>query len=902
MVRLPVRPRPACAPVPRVEPLERRRLLDAVPHDPGMMDEHSAVMALVPDAAVTHAAVRSGAWSDPGTWGGSQVPGAGANVLVPAGLAVVFDRIDPAPLRTVRVDGTLSFATAQGTQLTVDTLVVTPAGALVIGTASEPVRDDVTARVVFADRGAIDTTWDPRLFSRGLVSMGTTSVFGSARTGFAALAGPATRGTHTLVLAEAPQNWKAGDTLALSGTSAIENQDETLKVVAVQGRFVRVDRPLAWTHAAPRVGLPVYVADVSRNVVFASENQQTGRDNVARRGHVMFLHTPHVDVNNAAFDHLGRTDKSVRINDPRLDSAGRLVPGTGTNARARYAVHFHRAGTEGATGPAAVRGSVVEGGAGWGFVNHSSDVVFEDDVSHDVAGAGFVAEAGDEVGAFRHNLALRSAGTGAPDVEGIESRKDVQDFGHEGNGFWFQGPGTEVEGNVAAGQRDGGFVYFTRGLEQANLGTTRFRSSNLTDPSQAGGEPSVNVGDVPIKLFRNNYAYACGDAFESWYHLMDGPRFGRSTVEGFVTWGNRFNRAVFLPYTRNVTVRNLRAVSRVRAPYGFGVARNDFTANLEIENARVEGFEVGIMAPSRGDTTVRGGWLNNVQNVQAGPALEAGRSVDVSAVRFGHLPPESLKGRAQYDLFFDPGANTFAPANHDLAPVFATDTIRVNGSQAYRPEQAADFVPYPAGAASTPAYVPRELLNRTNRQLWAIYGLAVGGAGAPGYAADPGRPRSNLLLGDLAADVPEVRLDSVKYTRRIADYPLAYTVEGGAAVVDPSPPDLRPGWNVLTRLVEGRRRSVFVYGDVAPPAVVSARPGSMNPLALPRGVTVLVRVLDDSIGETIVTHTYTDLSTRPVQTRPDGSRYIALDFQTSDLAGNLVSATLELTLDPSAPM
>src|SRR5688500_16233676 len=115
----------------------------------------------------------------------------------------------------------------------------------------------------------------------------------------------------------------------------------------------------------------------------------------------MLVHSPDVDVNHAPFDHLGRPDKDVRINDPVLDDAGHLVPCTGTNPRGRHGLHLHRTGTDFSHAPATVRGSVVRDSVGWGFVNLSSNAVFENDVSYNVFGAGFVTEAGDEIGAFR---------------------------------------------------------------------------------------------------------------------------------------------------------------------------------------------------------------------------------------------------------------------------------------------------------------------------------------------------------------------------------------------------------------------------------------------------------------------------------------------------------------------
>src|SRR6185436_16198641 len=98
--------------------------------------------------------------------------------------------------------------------------------------------------------------------------------------------------------------------------------------------------------------------------------------------------------------------------------------------------------------PVRVRGCVATHSPGWGFVNHSSNVDIDDNVTFNVAGSGFVTEAGDEVGSFRHNLAVRSKGSGDDE----DSRRKLQDFGHEGDGFWFQGGGVIVEDNIATGQ------------------------------------------------------------------------------------------------------------------------------------------------------------------------------------------------------------------------------------------------------------------------------------------------------------------------------------------------------------------------------------------------------------------------------------------------------------------
>jgi hypothetical protein len=281
--------------------------------------------------------------------------------------------------------------------------------------------------------------------------------------------------------------------------------------------------------------------------------------------------------------------------------------------------------------------------------------------------------------------------------------------------------------------------------------------------------------------------------------------------------------------------------------------------------------------------------------------MESGRAVDVGAVRFGRLSAAALRGRRQYDVYLEPGV--LAPAVRDLTSVFGDDTVRLNGREVYRREQAAAAVPYPAGAAATPAYVPAELVGKSNRQLWDEYHLAVGGAVAPATAEDFGRPRTNGLVGAGAAHLPALALASKKYVSRLPGYSLVYTPAGGQPVRDPLPADLHEGWNLVTRAVGGVRRTFLVYGDTTAPVLLPQRsPLVVNPLALSRGFTVEATVADDSIGPVVITRTFTGLPERPVQRRADGSRFIALDFPTSDLAGNGARTVLELNLDDAAPL
>src|SRR6185295_18014305 len=93
---------------------------------------------------------QNGAWSNPATWQGGQVPTANQIVRIAAGHTVTID--DTAAVAyTLAIDGKLVFATSVNTRLKVTNLQVmagengmgTP-GVLEIGTAAAPVAAGVT--------------------------------------------------------------------------------------------------------------------------------------------------------------------------------------------------------------------------------------------------------------------------------------------------------------------------------------------------------------------------------------------------------------------------------------------------------------------------------------------------------------------------------------------------------------------------------------------------------------------------------------------------------------------------------------------------------------------------------------------------------------------------------------
>lgn len=773
---------------------------------PTLDREHDAAMRLVPLHAVTISAVQSGNWSDPATWGGV-VPEQEDHVWIDEGLAVTVDMRLAGSIRTLRVDGTLRFATDVSTLLTVDTMVVAPHGSLEIGTNDEPMRADVVAELKLGSDEAMDRVRDPLAIGRGLISHGHVSIRGEAKSAFLAFAHHLQSGDEWLELTEAPLNWRIGDRLLLPGTQAFANEDELREILEIDGNRLRV-AALRFDHAAPMEELAVHVANLTRNIVLSSVVQE----DIARRAHVMFMHNPDVHVAFASFEGLGRTDKSNPLDDPVLDPLGRLIPGTGANPRSRYPVHFHRTGTAPERAEASIQGSVVIDSPGWGIVNHSSKVAIEDNVVYGAVGAAFASEVGDEVGAFRRNLAVRSVGSG----EIIDDRQYGGDFGHQGIGFWFQGAGLHVTDNVVAGATNAGYYYGTLALREPGLGVGRFLAANLPDSSWTT-RSTVDVRFVPIFTFANNVAYGSGRGLRFWRHMEKTvPHQLKSVVDGFTAWNMGFLGVEFA-YSKQVVLKNVKLYGNLSTNetvhFGKGVHVNKDSASIEIFDPEIVGWSTGIVVAPGGQNAVVGGFLNNLHNIRLKKPWEAGRKVDVHDVTFGELNEVQRRGGVpQYDLIPE-GDQSPSIMIRQQFYVFDTNTylhpdvILFNGQQVFLDHQLADVAAF--GAEIRGTHIPYQTYGLTNQQLWEQFGVAVGGAPPQGELTRI--PRVNGWIGAPVEQLEAIRLVSPAYTETLHGYRLSYEANG-ETVVEEVLIDLRRGWNLIVREIEGRSRSFLVYG------------------------------------------------------------------------------------------
>lgn len=591
----------------------------------------------------TISATQNGNWTSASTWGGT-LPTTDARIRIPNGITVTVDTQIPTEFKSLIIEGKLDFATNVNTELRCEYIVSTMTGELEIGTTTTPIDANVTAQIVFAERGGTDTIVDKERYAPGAVLMGPTRMHGTAKTGWLPLQVQPTAGSTQLTLQTAPSGWQVGDQLVVAGTDLTDyTSDEVVTVTAISGNTVTLSAPLIRDHVAPaqiQNLVQVHVGNLSRNIVISSENTSVaaiGGDEYHKpRGHLMFMHTLNVDLRYMSTNNIGRTDKIIEVDDwdaTGLDPTPQplpLIPGGYKNPRGRYSIHFHRGGTSPTLTAAHVEGCVVNGDPGWGFVNHSSRVNFVKNVAYDVVGSGFCTESGDETGSFVENFAVRiynpdePLNTGRPTdpfgdrTEALaDARENLSDFAWQGDGFWFHSTGVTVTGNVVAGCTGHAYVYWSEGLVENNLGratgtidthvpASEFPQLNaeLQAWSQANPNWIFDVWYILCRPFQNNTAYNMARGVHGYYIMTtfheqsqpDAPEFNlmppvyRATnkfvIENTTLWGMR-RAGMGFNHCTQIELKNNKV-------YGYGTSTgiapwtsppNQFTPYLEVEPA-----------------------------------------------------------------------------------------------------------------------------------------------------------------------------------------------------------------------------------------------------------------------------------------------------------------------------
>src|SRR6476660_10647444 len=154
-------------------------------------------------------------WSDPATWPDKKVPGKDAVVAIEKDMDVVLD-VSPPPLRSLTINGKLSFADNKDLELTTEWVMVH--GELEIGTEAKPHTRKATItftdNVKDEDMSGIGGTNDRS--DRGIMLMGgTLNLHGDQTNTWTKLSKTAEAGSNSIDVLNAA-GWRAGDMIVLA--------------------------------------------------------------------------------------------------------------------------------------------------------------------------------------------------------------------------------------------------------------------------------------------------------------------------------------------------------------------------------------------------------------------------------------------------------------------------------------------------------------------------------------------------------------------------------------------------------------------------------------------------------------------------------------------------------------
>ncbi len=768
--------------------------LSFITNFPAQAQSMQHVLDLVPLNQATHTATTSGDWESSSTWGGS-LPGENGRVVIPSGITVTINSELAAEFEWIRIDnnGKLAFNPSVTTLLKVETIVSNMSGEFEIGTSTSPIASDQTATVIFSgQQQAIDFgSNDPGYLKRGAILMGKTIIHGEEKSSWHALTSVPEVEATSVVLSATPTNWKVGDRIVITGTDPDNFTTEEVRTISgIDGATVSFAESLVNQRPVPpgASDLKVHIANLSRNILFTSEYTTVpGEGNRGYRGHVMIMHSPNADIRYAQFKQLGRTNKQILVDDWFFPDDLPYEKGDGFNVRGRYSVHFHRGGVTPNSTPAVFRGNAVEDDPGWGIVNHSSNVDIIDNVTYNIVGGAYQTEAGDEIGSFVNNIAIRTVNpdypmqnpnTAAPDVKEIS-----QDFAFQGDAFWVHGGGVNLEGNVASGSSGHAFIYWPEGLIEVMIGQNTFQAANIPNGNLLE-EANIGTHWVPVKKFVNNTGYSSTKGFTTFYlhtnFFVDEESIPieflntvQTTIEDLTIWNIR-ERGIDMNYTDRISFKNLR-IHGDKEPNRIGIDANHFRINFKgaylFENPVITGFEIGVDVPTQGEVWFKGGSFDNKIDFRIETPQSKPRYLKFDEISFaGNVYSEEQNTKFQLiddlgDLegHVQDGVNKEESGAASKHPIFFAmpDIIILNygdyaNERVYFDRQLADDIPVPTSLSFTDfgetVTIPEQYIGKTNQQLLNQYNLTFGGAIMPLDA----RAVPEIIGGKISTSAPTI--------------------------------------------------------------------------------------------------------------------------------------------------
>ena len=407
-------------------------------------DDHAHAQA---DAGPPASAMRTVRWSDPASWPGGKVPGAGDAVEIGRGLEVVLD-VDPPALRSLTIDGKLSFSDDLDIGLETEWIYLR-GGELQIGSEAAPFTHNATITLT-------DTVPDENINTmgdRGIMLMGgTLNLHGDRESSWTKLATTAAAGSTQIEVLDA-SGWRRGDEIVLASTDFDPRQAEKRTIAAIEGNAITLDRALEYMH----FGEITFGVDERGEVGLLTRNIRIQASADAESsyfgGHIMAMAGSKYYVSGVELSRMGQ---NLRL--------------------ARYPLHWHLIG-EG-QGQYIRNSSIHDTYSRCVTVHGTNNVQVENNVTYNTVGHCFFLEDAVETGnRFVRNLAIQTkchptlpceptnlgpAGTRpslAASAAGQSSRNILIPSDNTASSFWITNPDNVYRDNVAAGSDAVGFWF-----------------------------------------------------------------------------------------------------------------------------------------------------------------------------------------------------------------------------------------------------------------------------------------------------------------------------------------------------------------------------------------------------------------------------------------------------------
>jgi cell migration-inducing and hyaluronan-binding protein len=385
-------------------------------------------------------AVKGGRWSDPATWSDKKVPGKDAAVTIGKDIAVVLD-VSPPALRSLTINGKLSFANNKDLELTTEWIMLH--GELQIGSETSPHTRNATITLTNNVPGEdIETMGD-----RGIMIMGgTLSLHGNRKDSWTKLAKTAAAGSTTIEVLNAG-DWKKGDVIVVASTDFDPHQAERRTISSVAGKVITLDQKLEYMH----YGQVTFGVDERGEVGMITRNIKIQASADAEKsfsgGHVMAMAGSTMQVSGVEFFRMGQHENL-----------------------ARYPIHWHLVGD---TQKQYIENSAIHDTYSRCVTVHgTNNVRVENNVAYNNVGHCYFLEDGVEHGnQYVNNLGILTkchptrpcsstnavVGVYGGGGQGQNATDQLIPSDNTASTFWITNPDNTYRGNVSAGSEATGF-------------------------------------------------------------------------------------------------------------------------------------------------------------------------------------------------------------------------------------------------------------------------------------------------------------------------------------------------------------------------------------------------------------------------------------------------------------